>query len=674
MRTAPVFVTRSLLAVGLLGAGLFGASAAWAVPEGTLNLGPTQGLEGRATLVVDIRAAGETLRVCSSDDGLMEPPVAPAIPLDDAPFDANGQRRPNPVVAERQASEIIVSRLPDRFAENLIAQSNGLTCAGDADCEGAERCLPLGDGRRTCGVALDVTPQRGYCNHLTGPGNWIDRRLEQPGTYLLHFVGEPETVNPINDAETTRYFAVDVLTPRGESAPGGRLFSPRWQINAHDFAYPTDTDFFAVAEVEALIDGQARMGAKVFVIDFNGMQGYRYVLLANSLGVVFQGDAGLDFSRARRSWCFYGDPDPVSGACRTQEPGGPRLPTRFPVIQHRLYLNYPDPAPARPPVPAITDAQLNDEAGSNSLSPNGDGVQDSATFSFVSNILGTYIVIIDTDRDGDFDPARDASLNGIAVVGRNEAEWDGTGLNGRPVPAGEYRFVIGLITAETHFPMIDIETNARGFRVFEQGGPAAARAPRVMFWNDLPIRNPGELVPGVADALSTAADGSAPGQGRFWVQGDGSFTAPEEVYDTWVQGDLTVVAEVGCRLCGDGPVDVVVVGPDDENSDRDGDGLNDDEEDRNGNGRLDPGETDPDDPDTDDDGLNDGIEVRGPTDPRDPDSDDDGLNDGVEDADRDGRLDPGETNPADPDTDDDGLLDGVEVNGANPTDPLDPDS
>src|SRR5687768_56126 len=61
------------------------------------------------------------------------------------------------------------------------------------------------------------------------------------------------------------------------------------------------------------------------------------------------------------------------------------------------------------------------------------------------------------------------------------------------------------------------------------------------------------------------------------------------------------------------------------------------------------------------------------TDPNDADSDNDGLPDGVEDANQNGRVDPGETDPNDSDTDNDGVDDGTEVLiGTDPTNPADP--
>ncbi|PTL81778.1 adventurous gliding motility lipoprotein CglD [Vitiosangium sp. GDMCC 1.1324] len=86
-------------------------------------------------------------------------------------------------------------------------------------------------------------------------------------------------------------------------------------------------------------------------------------------------------------------------------------------------------------------------------------------------------------------------------------------------------------------------------------------------------------------------------------------------------------------------------------ADTDGDGLKDGEEDRNHNGRVDPGETDPANQDTDGDGLL----------------------DGEEDTNRNSQVDPGETDPRKRDTDGDGLSDGIELKVTH-TDPLNADT
>ena len=100
-----------------------------------------------------------------------------------------------------------------------------------------------------------------------------------------------------------------------------------------------------------------------------------------------------------------------------------------------------------------------------------------------------------------------------------------------------------------------------------------------------------------------------------------------------------------------------------QRSDSDCDGLTDNEEDANYNCRIDPGETNWDNPDTDQDCILDGIEVAIRTNPTNPDTDGDGLFDGEE-------INAYHTNPLNPDTDGDTYRDGDEVRaGYNPNGP-----
>lgn len=119
-------------------------------------------------------------------------------------------------------------------------------------------------------------------------------------------------------------------------------------------------------------------------------------------------------------------------------------------------------------------------------------------------------------------------------------------------------------------------------------------------------------------------------------------------------------------------------------ADTDRGGLSDGAEDADQNGRVDPGESDPNDPldapfepDSDGDGVPDAFEQLSGTDPFDPDSDGDGIPDGIDgyaDTDGDGLID-----ALDPDSDDDGIPDGLEDLNANglldpgETDPKRPD-
>ena len=146
----------------------------------------------------------------------------------------------------------------------------------------------------------------------------------------------------------------------------------------------------------------------------------------------------------------------------------------------------------------------------------------------------------------------------------------------------------------------------------------------------------------------------------------------------------------------------MLLDPSDDRSykDTDGDGLLDNEEDKDRDGELDINETDPFRRDTDTDGIIDPYELYGSvsprTDPLDPDTDDDMITDGEEafpgfdgyvtdptrdDTDGDGITDNDEVSgalgsPSDPtsvDGDEDHLNDTMELLGSN-TDPLDPDT
>ncbi|WP_326522500.1 OmpA family protein [Archangium lipolyticum] len=140
---------------------------------------------------------------------------------------------------------------------------------------------------------------------------------------------------------------------------------------------------------------------------------------------------------------------------------------------------------------------------------------------------------------------------------------------------------------------------------------------------------------------------------------------------------------------GDGIPDTIETanGTNPNDADSDDDGITDGNEDKNHDGKVDPGETDPRNPDTDGDGIQDGTEsgLTSPqgsgtntnvfvpdadpsttTNPLDADSDDDGITDGNEDKNHNGKVDAGETDPRNRDTDGDGIQDGTESGLTSP--------
>ena len=257
---------------------------------------------------------------------------------------------------------------------------------------------------------------------------------------------------------------MDVLQVNGQPAAGGRLHTPAWRINAHQFSYGTNADFFVVAPVRSA----QVSGARVFVIDLQNVQGFQYQILANTLGLE---------NHPSQSWCQFGNPDAVTRNCPFFNGG----PVNAAFIDYDLYLNYPDPAPAPAPAPELGNVTFNDSAGTNTITSNGDGIQDNGTFRFSSNVNAVYRITIDTDRDNDFDPTRDRVITGEACSGENQAVWTGNDAAGRPVADGRYRVQVELTTAEPHYPRLDLVRNLEGATTSEHTGVGARRVPRRLY-------------------------------------------------------------------------------------------------------------------------------------------------------------------------------------------------
>ncbi|MGK4008075.1 hypothetical protein WMF31_35990 [Sorangium sp. So ce1036] len=236
----------------------------------------------------------------------------------------------------------------------------------------------------------------------------------------------------------------------------------------------------------------------------------------------------------------------------------------------------------------------------------------------------------DSDRGGATDGSEDADLNGA-------------------VDAGETDPTAGHADDDATNPDSDGDGLSDDLEVFLGSDPGDADSDDDgLLDGDEP--NPsddgdGDDLPGVLDPDS---------------DGDGLFDGTEAGKDC-SHADTDAGAE-RCTPDADGGLSTTsVVDPDTDRG-----GISDGEEDLNHDGRVDEGETDPnnagdDAGDRDGDGLSNSEETALGTDPDDADSDDDGVLDGEEvaageDTDEDGKI-----NALDPDSDDDGLFDGTEL-------------
>jgi hypothetical protein len=625
-----------------------------AMPEGTAQMGTMQAVDAQTIIGVDISEVGEVIHVCSSDDGLTE------IPVGDFPVDSGegGEAHVYRNQARRLRQEIFVYP-PDSF-----------NCLVSTDCPMGQLCvnrrygLPIDDAppaqgneRLLCAtpyaVSPTIDPTLGLCTASSPATNSIQITTDRMGVWEFDLAGEPASLPPIDGTRSTRFFEFNVHSPTGEQIQGGRVFARQWLINTHSLVHQGIGTFYALRRV-----GQA---AIIWAMSYENWQGGTYSILANSMGVENHQD---------QSWCYVTNPDGMTCGRR----GAGAVPELV-YNEFLLYLNYPSPEPPLPDPILIENLAFNDSVGTASISPDGDNEQDTGHFTFSTPTAGVYRIWIDVNQDGQFDPLTEIIARADARSGRNSFEWGGSDPDGSILPEGEYGFQVTLDLAEIHFPIIGVEYNLTGMNVRRAtGGPLAEDEFTPLNWNDLAVRPEDSVLDG-DDAIVARTDlvpePVAPRINRRWSQPG----FPEEripvVFDTWVSAGRVLLFQGTCRRCED-PIEVIRIGGPNESPDPDGDGLPTNEEDVNGNGEVDIGETDPNNPDTDGDGLSDGAERAGPTDPTNPDTDGDGLPDGVEDANGNGVVDDGETDPTNPDSDGDGIPDGDDQLPLSPNRPDEP--
>ena len=291
--------------------------------------------------------------------------------------------------------------------------------------------------------------------------------------------------------------SVDPMNPEGER---GRLYAEQWSFNAGTFsnAGATDSDFYVVTP--AGTEGSNY----VWLLDFEGLAGYVYDVAGNSLGL----------------------PPPDS---RTSQAGAVVGYGAF-APEHNVYLNLPVTALGPSATPSVTFSGV---SGSG-MTLEGAGGQ----FRFQSNVAGTYQVVIDTDRNGEYDPTTsDAVVAGSCVIGGNDAVWDGLDGFGATVPSSvvPYTARLYLRIGEFHFAGWDIETAKPGLSIVGVDPQTDAQWSTQMFWDDRAILtgNPNDD----PDPAETVLDGVASSSTRHeWGNFHGAGPGNIAYVDTWVFG------------------------------------------------------------------------------------------------------------------------------------------
>ena len=422
-----------------------------AVPEGTRNFGLTTGLQDSGLVRVFARR-GDVIHMCSSDDGYPE-----RRPLINGCL---GQRRDCPTVypTERFVDDpdapggLVADHRVN--SEILLRPPTPRPCLSDSDCPGdAQTCrdalgFPIRRGRSdaigTCAATFDIVsepseddtppgPARGFCTAFHRPENriWHAHTVTEDGYWTLDFAGETQTLaghtayGSYEAVPSTKFFEVDVVDAQGRSLDGGRLNSLDWRLTTHHKRFeltarifPTLPNAIYEAELNGLITGLLRL-----VANGNGVNG------------------------RRQSHCQWGD---GLGPLCPVFPGA--LDANVPSAEYPIFLNPPSIEVTAQASPELSHLSFADELGTASLSPNGDGRQDTGIFTFQSNIDATMEITLDTNGDGLFNRDDDRVLVKRARPGENQLGWDGLNRRGLPLSTGDYAIRARLVATKCICP------------------------------------------------------------------------------------------------------------------------------------------------------------------------------------------------------------------------------
>jgi len=314
------------------------------------------------------------------------------------------------------------------------------------------------------------------------------------------------------------------------------------------------------------------------------------------------------------------------------------------------------------------------ESNPSKLDTDGDGIDDGKEDSNKNGKLDvgeTDPTRVDTDGDGLKDSEEDVNKNGYQDKGETDptkADTDADGLSDGIEDANKN----GKVDKGVETDPLSSDTDGDGLVdgwVDKDGDKKKVMAEG----EDLDLDGVVDKTETDPKLKDTDKGGESDGSEVLTTKND-----PLDPSDDFVDTDGDGIADKLEDKNGDGKVDKGETDP--KKTDTDGDGVSDGVEDTNKNGKLDQGEMDPTKADTDGDGLSDGLEDQdadgtvdpGETSPLLKDSDGDGLDDGVEDANKNGKVDKGETDPTKKDTDGGSVDDGAELKqGTNPLDPSD---
>ncbi|MDO3410003.1 S-layer homology domain-containing protein [Saccharibacillus sp. CPCC 101409] len=294
----------------------------------------------------------------------------------------------------------------------------------------------------------------------------------------------------------------------------------------------------------------ANLYSKLFILtkdgfqyetDLNGIDPYGFGFFSNNRGFTDSSGKTLYHSSTMKN-------SALQGGIKVQDP---TLPDTETDKTHRIFFNVPSSdlpgnVPTEPrPLADITDGSFRftgKDTEYPSASPGAGG-----EFSFEAGKSGTYQLVIDTNRDGSFNPASDRVLENTFGAGTNRTVWDGKDRAGTVLPEGRYNAKLIIKGGEYHFPMLDVESANNGIKIKALNQPKTPALPAgvnesTIYWDDTNYTTSSgtpavttniNLDPGASQLAASPRDATA---GQDSSGGSRGFTnnyGDQKAIDTW---------------------------------------------------------------------------------------------------------------------------------------------
>jgi hypothetical protein len=223
-------------------------------------------------------------------------------------------------------------------------------------------------------------------------------------------------------------------------------------------------------------------------------------------------------------------------------------------VTHKIFFNTPDSDPVtglpasantvgggttwlltEPVSPTVSAFKFRGKEGTSNVAGTSNSLPQAmgGYIGFTTNQVGSYVINIDINQDGDFNDPVDRVLTGSAKFGPDSVYWDG--LNGQggkvtgTVTFGPGSMQVKLRAGEVHFPFIDVENNISGMIITRINGVGSPSD--IVHWNDANL----------GGTASPQTGSSSTTNGHKWGSNaySGNAFGNERGLDTWAYAEST---------------------------------------------------------------------------------------------------------------------------------------